>query len=211
MKTSIASSLKNLCHSDDPAAAEHSYIDSLVLHSPLPSLDQTKEAWQACEQFVPTKIRNLGISNVTLPVLEELYNVAKIKPSVVQNRFYPDTQFDVPLRKFCREKGIVFQCFWLLTANSGASSSLIWQKPVGTLAIYADVAREVSLYCLVLGLNGIVVLNGTRSHMASDLEGFNKVRAWALENQTKWENLVESFKDLTGDNPSENEVEAASR
>jgi len=40
--------------------------------------------------------------------------------------------------------------------------------------------------------------------MASDLEWLDKGRAWALENKIEWENILESFKDMKGDNFNEN-------
>ncbi|KAI9873036.1 MAG: hypothetical protein M1830_000905, partial [Pleopsidium flavum] len=92
VKASIASSLHNLRCPDN--TNQDPYIDCLVMHSPLPTLSQTLEAWTTLEQFVPHKIHHLGISNIQLPLLEALYDAATIKPSVVQNRFYPATRFD---------------------------------------------------------------------------------------------------------------------
>lgn len=159
-------------------------------------MDATLEAWQTCEKFVPDKIRNLGISNITLPVLQALWKTATIKPSVVQNRFHRDTYFDIPLRKFCHDKGIVYQSFWTLTANP----RLLKHPSVEFVAKAADVDMAVALYALVMGLNGTIVLNGTQNHMQSDLDGLQKVRQWALENTYEWENIMKKFKDATGDN-----------
>src|SRR5271170_935676 len=69
VKASVESSLQHL-QSLEP---EESYIDGLVLHSPLPTFDETLEAWQTLEQYVPAKIRVLGISNCNLFTLMELY------------------------------------------------------------------------------------------------------------------------------------------
>ena len=44
-------------------------------------------------------------------------NVSRIKPKVLQNRFYSDSGYDRELRAFCLEKGIRYQTFWTLTAN----------------------------------------------------------------------------------------------
>ena len=72
LRTSVASSLKNLRPTQD--TQEGSYLDCLLLHSPLPTIDQTLQAWQLLETYVPHQIKALGISNVTLPVLREIYN-----------------------------------------------------------------------------------------------------------------------------------------
>ena len=196
VRDSIQSSLHNLRVSDQPAEKEGTYIDSLVLHSPLPTLAETLEAWRTCEEFVPDSIKFLGISNTTLPILQALYKESKVKPSVVQNRFYADTEYEVDLRAFCRANGIVFQSFWTLTGNPKLSKA----PPVLTLAKTVDIEPAMALYCLVLGLDGTVILNGTQNHMASDLEGLERVREWALANSYDWENTVKHFKDLTGDN-----------
>lgn len=34
-----------------------------------------------------------------------------------QNRFYDATRYDLEIRKYCRENGIVYQSFWTLTAS----------------------------------------------------------------------------------------------
>ena len=143
-------------------------IDSLVLHSPLPSLEQTMEVWQAMESLVEAgKIRQLGISNCYNPQLFELiFASASIKPSVLQNRFYEDSGYDVSLRKFCREKGVIYQSFWTLTANPHVLRS----SPI------ADCARKMvktpaQIFYRYLTQRQIVPLNGTSSiqHMREDL------------------------------------------
>ncbi|KAI4950036.1 hypothetical protein J4E91_004692 [Alternaria rosae] len=191
--TSVASSLKNLRYKDKPDDA--SYIDCLLLHSPLPTIDQTLQAWKLLESYVPNRIRSLGISNVTLPILQAIYKNATIKPSVVQNRFYPQTRYDVSLRAFCRENNIMYQSFWTLTGNP----SLIRSEPVATLAQVAGVGLPVALYALVID-QGVVVLNGTTSsdHMRADLEGIEKVREWALSQPDKFESIGGAFKSLVG-------------
>jgi len=188
--TSVASSLKNLRYDDSENA---SHIDCLLLHSPLPTIDQTLQAWKLLELYVPDKIRSLGISNVTLPILQAIHENATIKPSVVQNRFYPQTRYDVPLRAFCRERNITYQSFWTLTGNP----SLIRSEPVAALAQAADVGLPVALYALVMD-QGVVVLNGTTSsdHMRADLEGVDKVRDWALSQPDKFKAISEAFKSL---------------
>ncbi|PLN85486.1 Aldo/keto reductase [Aspergillus taichungensis] len=204
---SIASSLHNLHTNDntpdqpndDKGTPEDSYIDLLLLHSPLPTMSQTVEAWTAAESYVPHRIRNLGISNTTLPILRELSSLVRVPPAVVQNRFYVATQFDVPLREFCREQraGIIYQSFWTLTANP----ELLRSGPVGELASWAGVSREQALYCLVLGLGRTTVLNGTtdRGRMWGDLAALGAVERAAGQKPRVWEDVLEEFRGLVGD------------
>ncbi|KAF1850122.1 aldo-keto reductase-like protein [Cucurbitaria berberidis CBS 394.84] len=187
--TSVASSLKNLRPREE--SEEGSYLDCLLLHSPLPTIEQTVQAWQLLESYVPDRIRSLGISNVTLPTLQVIYNESTVKPSVVQNRFYPQTRYDVPLRRFCQENSITYQSFWTLTGNP----ALLKSKPVGALAQAAGIDQSVALYALVMDL-GVVVLNGTTSseHMQEDLEGLRKVREWNLSHSQEWAGISDDFK-----------------
>jgi len=83
---------------------------------------------ETLEEYVPHPIRNLDISNVNLPTFTSLWDAVRIKPAVVQNRFYPVTGYDVALRKFCAEKRIVYQSFWTLTANLGLLSSQLVRR-----------------------------------------------------------------------------------
>lgn len=99
-----------------------SYLDSLVLHSPLEEHKETMEVWRAFEHIHSSGgARFLGISNCyDLPVLEALYSEATVKPSFLQNRFYRESGYDRPIRKFCSANGITYQSFWTLTANPHA-------------------------------------------------------------------------------------------
>ena len=80
VKTSLQVSLKNL---------QTPYLDSLVLHSPLPSLEETLTVWNTMESFVDEgKVKQLGISNCyDFELFQALYNQARIKPKVLQNRY----------------------------------------------------------------------------------------------------------------------------
>lgn len=193
IRTSVASSLHNLRPRDD--SDEGSYLDCLLLHSPLRTDELTLQAWKVLESYGSDRIRALGISNVTLPVLQAIYDTSSIKPSVVQNRFYADTQYDVPLRAFCRHHNITYQSFWTLTGNR----KLLTSDPVNRLAEAAKVSTAVALYALVMDL-GVVVLNGTTSkqHMKEDLAGIETTHEWAKANGERWDQLRELFQDLVG-------------
>lgn len=196
IRTSVASSLENLRPSEPKESEKESYIDCLLLHSPLPTVQQTIEAWKILESFVPDKIRALGISNTDLFVLQAVYEAAKVKPTVVQNRFYNATKYDVPLRKFCRENNIVYESFWTLTGNPKILSS----EPVQQLSQLAGVSKEVAMYSLVIEL-GIAPLNGTTNpqHMKKDLEDVTRVRNWTFVYADKWKGIVDAFKALIGE------------
>jgi diketogulonate reductase-like aldo/keto reductase len=95
------------------------YLDSLVLHSPMGRFSDTMIVWRAMEEIHDRGgARRLGISNTyDIRVLRQLFSEARVKPTVLQNRFYADSGYDEEIRQFCVENGIAYQSFWTLTAN----------------------------------------------------------------------------------------------
>ncbi len=148
-----------------------SYIDSYVLHSPLFPFTNLMEVWQTMESlFEKKEIKQLGISNCyDLPTLQKLYEQAKIKPSVLQNRFYSQSNYDKEIRHWCKEKGIIYLGFWTLTANPEVLSS----QTIFELALkYKKTAAQI--FYRYLTQNSIVPLIGTTSieHMQEDVSIF---------------------------------------
>ncbi|HTD12955.1 MAG TPA: aldo/keto reductase [Steroidobacteraceae bacterium] len=160
---SVAASLRNL---------QTDYLDCLLLHSPLPSLGQTLELWRAIEALIDAgKIRQAGISNCyALSTLEPLDRNARRKPAVVQNRFYAATGYDREVRAFCRDRNIIYQSFWTLTANP---QPLAHPTITGLASGYRRTAAQVLFR--YLSQIGVVPLTGTRSatHMREDLSIFD--------------------------------------
>lgn len=198
VNASVVSSLQNFNFADVVKQDDNAepYIDTLVLHSPMKNIDETLEVWRTLEQYVPNEIRNLGISNCNLFTLMDLYERATIKPSVVQNRFYPSTKFDIGVRKFCQEKNIIYESFWTLSANP----NLVWSAEVGSLAQQVGITPQSALYCLVLGLGNSTILNGTKSlkHMQEDWEAIQKVKRFAESHPQQWEGALKAFRGLIG-------------
>ncbi|KAG5988713.1 hypothetical protein E4U54_004556, partial [Claviceps lovelessii] len=191
---SVQSSLSNFTVED----GRQPYLDCLVLHAPMDTLQDTLTVWKVLESYTPHRIRTLGISNTTLPVLEALYSNMAVKPAVVQNRFFDGTDYDVDIRAYCRQKGIVFQSFWTLSSNE----KLVVSKPVDMVSRGAGVENVAAYYALVLGLDNLIVLDGTTdaAHMVQDLHGIEKVGSWAEgAGVEQWATALASFKTLIGD------------
>jgi diketogulonate reductase-like aldo/keto reductase len=199
VKASVAVSLKNLRSGEDETSASdgNSYLDALVLHSPLKTIDETMEAWHTLEKYVPSQIRSLGVSNCNIHTLMDIYERATIKPAVLQNRFYPNTKFDIGIRKFCREKAIIYQSFWTLTANPG----LVFSPEVGSLANQTGISEQAALYAMVLGLGNTVILDGTKKvqTMKEDHVALVKVKEFAEKHEEEWKALLSRFKSLIGE------------
>lgn len=63
-------------------------------------------------------MHHLGLSNCyNYAFFVEFYDKVKIKPSVLQNRFYKESGYDLKLREFCMKNKIKYQSFWTLTGN----------------------------------------------------------------------------------------------
>lgn len=123
--TSIEDQIKK-SHSVSLENLKTDYLDSLVLHSPLRTWEENVRGWRVIESFVEEgSVKQIGISNCYDPELfKRLYNEAQVKPSVLQNRFYPETAYDKELRAFCNKEGVYYQSFWTVNANKN-----IWQDP----------------------------------------------------------------------------------
>ena len=97
------------------------YLDSLVLHGPSHHQGlgpDDHEAWRAMEKLVEQGgVRVLGASNVNAGQIADLVAFAKVKPVYVQNRCYAKYGWDRNARDVCKQHGITYQGFSLLTAN----------------------------------------------------------------------------------------------
>lgn len=160
VEQSIEKSLQNL---------GTAYIDSLVMHSPMPSLEENLEVWRVFERAVEQgKVRQLGISNCYDPrTFRRIYDAVRIKPRVLQNRFYVESGYDLELRQFCLERGITYQSFWTLTANPHVLAS----PPVQSAAERLRATPGQILFRWLIQ-SGHQPLTGTKSsdHMQQDLE-----------------------------------------
>src|ERR1043166_1642191 len=121
VRQSFASSLEHL---------QVDAIDSYVLHGPSRSRglsDEDIAVWRAMESLPAA---SLGVSNVSLRQLAALCDLAATPPKFVQNRCFAATQWDAAIRAFCRDRGIVYQGFSLLTANVNELRSAAFRKIV---------------------------------------------------------------------------------
>jgi diketogulonate reductase-like aldo/keto reductase len=162
---SFATSLRNL---------RTTWIDALVLHSPMPTRAETSDVWRAMEALHASgQVKRLGISNCYgLAELRWLCETHAVAPSVVQNRFYADTGYDREIRAYCRERGILYQSFWTLSANPRLLAH-------AALRAVAERHRATPAQVLFRWLTqeGCVPLTGTSSaqHMQESLAIFDFV------------------------------------
>ncbi|HBD9275098.1 TPA: aldo/keto reductase [Legionella pneumophila] len=161
VKQSFASSLEHL---------QTDYIDAYILHGPSLShgiIDADLEIWQAMEELVRSrKVKFLGISNVNMAQVEELYRKVSIKPSFIQNRCFAITQWDQDVRTFSQKNKIIYQGFSLLTANQ----PYLLTPNMQSLAIKYDKTIPQIIFRFANHV-GMLPLTGTtnQQHMDDDL------------------------------------------
>ena len=147
------------------------YLDSWLLHGPQTWFGLGPSDWEIwrCMEEIQRGGRagTIGISNVSLEQVKALWEGAEIKPAMVQNRCYAVRGWDREVRQFCREQGIGYQGFSLLTANPGVLRS----------RLLAELARRFNKTPAQIVFRfaqqiGMLPLSGTASerHMREDLE-----------------------------------------
>jgi diketogulonate reductase-like aldo/keto reductase len=147
-------------------------LDSLVLHSPLENSNDLLEVWAEMEAIHSEGLASqIGISNFyDVSAFKSFFESVKVKPAVLQNRFFIQTAYDRELRLFCKENNIVYQSFWTLSANPH-----ILQSSVFDAIASAKKKTPEQILFRYLSYIGVVPLTGTSSkeHMREDLEIFN--------------------------------------
>jgi diketogulonate reductase-like aldo/keto reductase len=149
------------------------YVDSYVLHGPSSShgvSDADWAVWRAMEALHHArKARLLGISNVSREQLMTIHEGSQVKPAFVQNRCFASTGWDRATRAFCEQRGMVYQGFSLLTANSRELASPAIARAAQRAGRTA--AQVIFRFALQLGM---IPLTGTSSpaHMEQDLACF---------------------------------------
>lgn len=142
------------------------YVDSYVLHGPAAGHGWTEydaEVWGAMQRERDAgRTRVLGVSNVSLRHLQQMPE----NPAFVQNRCFARLGWDRAVRAFCRERGIQYQGFSLLTANPEVMGHPLVHEIAKHLG--ATAAQVVFRFAIAVG---ILPLTGTSSenHMRQDL------------------------------------------
>ena len=161
VEQSFASSLEHL-------GTDH--VDSYVLHGPASGhgwTDADCEVWAAmARERDAGRTRLLGVSNVSLRHLQQMTADGAEPPAFVQNRCFARLGWDRAVRAFCRDRGIVYQGFSLLTANPEA----LRHPVVGGIAARQGVTVAQVIFRFAQAV-GMLPLTGTSDpeHMRQDL------------------------------------------
>jgi diketogulonate reductase-like aldo/keto reductase len=165
VRQSFASSLEHL---------HTSFLDSYVLHGPSRAYgldDVDWQVWRAMEELQQSgKTKLIGVSNISIEQLALLFRDASVKPAMVQNRCFAATGWDREVRAFCREHGIGYQGFSLLTANGRELGS----DAIRSIARRTGYTLPQLVFRFALEV-GMIPLTGTSSaeHMREDLATYD--------------------------------------
>jgi diketogulonate reductase-like aldo/keto reductase len=162
VEQSFASSLEHL-------GTDH--VDSYLLHGPSQNHGLAEDdvaAWRAMETIQRSgRAKAIGISNVSAEQLQRLIALANVSPAYVQNRCYASRGWDADVRAVCRERGIAYQGFSLLTANTRD----LKRPMIDEIMMRTGKTREQLVFAFAIQM-GMIPLTGTSSaqHMREDLE-----------------------------------------
>ncbi|KAF8210668.1 NADP-dependent oxidoreductase domain-containing protein [Mycena galopus ATCC 62051] len=153
IQTSFAKSLSNL---------HTTYLDSYILHSPLPTLEETLEAWAALGALQDAgQVKKIGVSNTyDVHTLQALSAVRPVQ--VVQNRWHEKNRWDRDVCSYCRDNAIEYQSFWTLSG----SPSLLATPELVHIAQASGCTPAQVLFKLAM-MKGVTPLSGTtnEAHM----------------------------------------------
>jgi diketogulonate reductase-like aldo/keto reductase len=157
---SLASSLEHLATD---------YVDSFVLHGPAGYewTNADADVWEAMvKERDAGRTRWLGVSNVSLLHLEQMAVAHSEVPAFVQNRCFARLGWDRSVRRFCRDRKIIYQGFSLLTANP----EVVHHPVVAGISARAHATPAQVIFRFAQAV-GMLPLTGTANaeHMKQDL------------------------------------------
>ncbi|GAA4710972.1 aldo/keto reductase [Brevibacillus fulvus] len=101
------------------------YLDLYLIHWPVAG--KFTEAWRALETlYKEGRVKAIGVSNFQIHHLQELMNMAEIKPMVNQVEFHPRL-IQTELRAFCREQNIQLEAWSPLMQGQLLDNPLLQQ------------------------------------------------------------------------------------
>lgn len=179
-----------------------SYIDLLLLHVPWrikpqcwdfhssdsvpgcsqpfydPGREGRQEAWTGLELLVKRgHVRAIGLSDFSIDQMNDILEIATVKPAVLQTHWAPGTHNDT-LKAYCDEHNITIQAFGAVGAGTWGKSVLSLPSLKSIAAAHSSPTRNISTAQVVLRWSvqmGVAILAGTGNsdHMLSDLDIFN--------------------------------------
>ena len=180
---SIKSSLHNL---------QTEYIDAVLIHNfraKLQPYEDVLREYRVLEEYVDKKkIRHLGIVSChNEEFLKKLYEDARIKPSIIQNRFHANRGFDAALRPFFKEYNLQNQLFWVLTGNGGTLNN----DKVKEIAKKKGLSPAATMYSFTISI-GASPMIGSQSidHLKEDVAMLKDFTPWTKDELKEFASIL---------------------
>ncbi|RON13680.1 aldo/keto reductase [Pseudomonas frederiksbergensis] len=164
------------------------YIDCYLIHTPFafqPGDDQDPrdtlghviydggvsliETWRALENLVDEgHCKSIGLSDITLPALQEIVAAARIKPAVVQIESHPYLP-EWELLEFCKQQGIIILAFAPL--GHGMEPSVLGDPVItGIAKRVRKTPAQVALAWAVQRGSAFLTTSATPSHIQENFD-----------------------------------------
>jgi diketogulonate reductase-like aldo/keto reductase len=172
-QTTTLSPEEAIAHSFD--VLELDYVDLMVMHWPCPEgAEATAKYYKAMEGMIANgTARAIGISNFNAKEIDELLEVATVKPAVNQCQFSVGYHDDEALQR-CKDLGITYSAYSPLGGLENPVDVLHDLDVSAVAAAHNRSTAEVALRWVVQ--QGVVAVSSTtkESHMRSDLSIFDE-------------------------------------
>lgn len=130
-----------------------------------------RESWKALEKaYAEGRVMSIGVSNFDVNLLEELLDIAAVKPHVVQNYAAPGS-VDIDVRKWCKEHEVIYQPY--------ASIRNLHNSPPEIATVLQRIATEkaVSIHSVAIRFfiqsgSGVIPRSKDELHLKENLEAF---------------------------------------
>jgi aldehyde reductase len=132
------------------------------------------ETWKAMEEMHKDgKARAIGVSNFTLPQLEQLLSVCEIPPAVVQIELHPYLQ-QVELIEFCQSKGIHVTAYSPLGSQAAESVDVLQDPVLQEIAkVHKKTPGQVVLQWNLQRHISVIPKASSPEHMQENLQVFD--------------------------------------
>jgi len=151
------------------------YIDLMLIHSAIPSLN-CPNTWKVLEEYVHQgKLKAIGVSNFKSGDLDRVLAEATIVPAVNQIS-HSVLEHDDELVQYCAQKNITIEAYSPLGSpgRHNANSTSVFQNPtISTIAQAHNVSNpQVALRWIVQSGHVLTVLSESAAHQANDADVF---------------------------------------
>jgi len=152
-----------------------SYIDLMLIHSAIPSLN-CPNTWKVLEEYVQKgKLKAIGVSNFKSKDLDRVLAKATIVPAVNQIS-HSVLEHDDELVQYCAQKNITIEAYSPLGSpgrHKGNGTSVFTNPTISTIAQAHNVSNpQVALRWVVQSGHILTVLSESAAHQANDADVF---------------------------------------